>query len=493
MTHHLQHYLVFPLLLVLYACAAMPTVEEQEKYIDRSGKSRETLIAEFRNSYEMTCLPTYTGECDDKILNVNDDGFSYQYFDTRGYHYFDYPPYMWTTDVIRIGQQGDKVGFSANKEDALRIYGFLMSIYRAGKTAQGTPAPAPVQGQVGTIEMDRPSSAVEYTVREQDDSPPEIVIYQPDVSRGMSVVPYENVKVEGKVSDSDGIYRVIVNGTDITPNSLGVFSANVPLTEGDNTISIVAIDTKMRSSLRELTIRRKADRTDLSKQDRRLALVIGNSRYLHGSVLANPVNDARALKHALEDLGFVVIIQENGTQKTMKRAIDDFGRELKSYDVGLFFFAGHGVQVSGNNFLIPVDARLESESDVEYDAVRADRVLAKMESAGAITNIVILDACRDNPFERGWKRGVTGSGLAFMDAPSGSIIAYATSPGQTASDGSGRNGVYTAAILEHINTENITIEEMFKLVRATIMEETDDGQVPWESTSLRGNFYFKRR
>ena len=161
--------------------------------------------------------------------------------------------------------------------------------------------------------------------------------------------------------------------------------------------------------------------------------------------------------------------------------------------VGLFFYAGHGVQVNGHNYLIPVDAKLENENDVEYDSVRADRVLAKMENAGSKTNIVILDACRDNPFERSWHRGAKGNGLAFMNAPSGSIIAYATSPGTTASDGPGNNGLYTSAILKHITTGNITIEKMFKLVRATIMEESEGKQVPWESTSLRGDFYFKRQ
>ncbi len=166
--------------------------------------------------------------------------------------------------------------------------------------------------------------------------------------------------------------------------------------------------------------------------------------------------------------------------------------ELKKHDVGLFFYAGHGIQVNGHNYLIPVDANLSDENDIEYDTVRADRVLAKMESAGSKTNIIILDACRDNPFERSWHRGARGSGLAFMNAPSGSIIAYATAPGNTASDGVGDNGLYTAAILEHIGTPNLTIEQMFKRVRRSIMDRSSNRQTPWESTSLRGDFYFKK-
>jgi len=227
------------------------------------------------------------------------------------------------------------------------------------------------------------------------------------------------------------------------------------------------------------------------KIEKRLALTIGNSKYKFGGMLKNPVNDARAIKNYLEDLDFKVFIYENSNQRIMKKAIGTFGSNLSSYDVGLFFFAGHGVQVKGINYLIPVDAILKNENDVEYDCIRADRVLAKMENAGSQTNIVILDACRDNPFERSWQRGLKGKGLAFMNAPSGSFIAYATSPGNTASDGIGmNNGLYTTAILEHIKTPNITIEQMFKRVRVSLMDRSLNKQVPWEATSLRGDFYF---
>ena len=227
-----------------------------------------------------------------------------------------------------------------------------------------------------------------------------------------------------------------------------------------------------------------------AKQEQRLALLIGNSNYTHGGSLPNPVNDVRAMKTALEALGFTVMKFEDCSQKTMKKAMDEFGRKLKGKDVGLFFYAGHGVQVRGNNYLLPVDAKLDSANDAEYDCVRADRVLAKMEAAGSKTNIVILDACRDNPFERSWRRGTEGTGLAFMNAPSGSLIAYSTAPGKTALDGRGKNSPYTAALLEHINTPNITVLQMFQKVRSTVMDGSEYKQIPWESTSLRGDFYF---
>jgi uncharacterized caspase-like protein len=237
-------------------------------------------------------------------------------------------------------------------------------------------------------------------------------------------------------------------------------------------------------------MRQDAVKSAVSSSGGRLALLIGNSAYTHGGNLKNPVNDVRDMKAALEELGFRVIKVENCTQRSMKEAVDDFGEELRGHEVGLFFYAGHGVQVGGENYLIPVDAKLQSEKVVEYDCVRADRVLAMMEGAGSNTNIVILDACRDNPFERSWRRGAAGRGLAFMHAPSGALVAYATAPGKTAGDGTGRNGVYTAALLDHVKTAGLTIEQMFKRVRVTVEERTNKAQTPWESTSLRGDFYF---
>jgi uncharacterized caspase-like protein len=255
-------------------------------------------------------------------------------------------------------------------------------------------------------------------------------------------------------------------------------------------IMVVLLLPAMPSFAQERAVTRQDTARSATISERRLALLIGNSAYTQGGNLRNPVNDVRDMKAALEELGFRVIKHENCTQKAMKEAIDDFGEELRGHDVGLFFYAGHGVQVGGDNYLIPVDAKLQSEKVVEYDCVRADRVLAMMEGAGSKTNIVILDACRDNPFERSWRRGGFGRGLAFMNAPSGALIAYATAPGRTALDGGGRNGVYTEALLDHIKTAGITIEQMFKRVRVGVEDRTNRTQTPWESTSLRGDFYF---
>ena len=178
----------------------------------------------------------------------------------------------------------------------------------------------------------------------------------------------------------------------------------------------------------------------------------------------------------------------------IKKAMDDFGELLEEYDVGLFYYAGHGLQVGGENYLIPVDAVLMKESDVDYDCVAIGRILGKMEDSGSETNIIILDACRDNPFERSWSgRSAKTKGLAFMNAPSGSIIAYATSPGKTAADGEpGRNGLYTGALMQFIQTPGLQIEDVFKNVRSLVEEKTKSLQTPWESTSLKGSFYFMK-
>jgi hypothetical protein len=222
-----------------------------------------------------------------------------------------------------------------------------------------------------------------------------------------------------------------------------------------------------------------------------LALCIGNGNY-PGASLPNAANDGIDIASALKMLGYDVMQYTDLDHSAMLKAVDEFGKKLEDYKVGLFFYAGHGIQAKGINYLIPVDAVIRSENDVEYTCVNAGRILSKMEDAGSKTNIVILDACRNNPFERSWTRSGQSKGLAVMDAPVGSVIGFATSPGSTASDGAGRNGEYTAAILKNINEPGINILELFQKVRKTVRENTAGRQVPWESTSLEGNYYFKK-
>jgi hypothetical protein len=228
---------------------------------------------------------------------------------------------------------------------------------------------------------------------------------------------------------------------------------------------------------------------DSLQSKRRVALLIGNGNYLNGT-LANPENDARAMAGVLKKIGFEVFEYENLTRVQMDNAIEEFGLGLRKNDVALFFYAGHGMQSKGYNYLIPVDATLKSEALVDYQCVRADKMLALIEESQTRVNIILLDACRNNPFERSWTRAASGKGLATMDAPTGTLIGYATAPGSTASDGSGNNGLYTSALLESIAIPGISISDVFYNVTRIVTEKSHNEQRPWTSSSLTAAFYF---
>jgi formylglycine-generating enzyme required for sulfatase activity len=224
--------------------------------------------------------------------------------------------------------------------------------------------------------------------------------------------------------------------------------------------------------------------------ERRVALIIGNGAY-KTAPLKNPANDARDMAAALRSVGFEVILRENAGLRQMNEAIDQFWGSLKKGGVGLFFFAGHGMQVAGENFLVPVDARVALEKDVQYECINAGKVLGRMEDAGNGLNIVILDACRNNPFARSF-RGES-RGLAKMDAPSGSLVAFATAPGDVAADGAGKNGLYTSHLLRNLRTPGLTIENVLKHTRIGVAADSaklGKRQTPWESSSLMGDFFF---
>jgi uncharacterized caspase-like protein len=219
--------------------------------------------------------------------------------------------------------------------------------------------------------------------------------------------------------------------------------------------------------------------------DGRTALVIGNSAY-PSAPLKNPVNDAGDMAAALRKLGFEVTLLKDATMQQMEEAVRAFGLRLRQGGAGLFYYAGHGVQVAGENYLVPVNAVIQSEGDVKYGCLNAGLVLAKMEDAGNGPNVVILDACRNNPFARSFRSAAQG--LARMDAPTGSLIAYATAPGQVASDGEGRNGLYTQYLLRNIATPGLSIGDLFMNVREGVVRASGKKQVPWENTSLIGRF-----
>lgn len=224
----------------------------------------------------------------------------------------------------------------------------------------------------------------------------------------------------------------------------------------------------------------------------RLALVIANSAYAGGlDPLANPVNDGKLIASTLQKLGFTVTLVTDADQKKMKRAVSDFGEALGTAGPtasALFYYAGHGLQVDGQNYLVPVNADIRREADVDLEAVSADAVLKQMEYAAPNTSIVILDACRNNPLSRGMRSATRG--LARMDAPNGSYVAYSTAPGQTAADGVGKNSPFATALVAEMVKPGQGIEESFRNVRVNVSKMTNGEQTPWDSSSLMSSFYF---
>lgn len=221
--------------------------------------------------------------------------------------------------------------------------------------------------------------------------------------------------------------------------------------------------------------------------EQRVALVIGNSVY-PAAPLRNPGNDATAMAAMLRTMGFDVMLRTNATQREMSRAISEFGKRLTLGGTAVFYFAGHGVQVRGKNFLIPVDAEIETEGAVRGEAVDVDHVLDQL--GPAQVSMVILDACRNNPFEARFRR-VGGGGLAQIDAPKGTLVAYATAPGEVAADGTGSNGLYTAALLKAMDVPGRRVEDVFLQARIEVIRESGRQQTPWESSSLTADFRFR--
>lgn len=227
--------------------------------------------------------------------------------------------------------------------------------------------------------------------------------------------------------------------------------------------------------------------TTAAAQEHRVALVIGNADY-RTAPLKNPVNDARAMASTLRNLGFEVLTTENAGRKAMLQKLREFRDRLRPESVALFYYAGHGIQVKGQNYLIPADAVVRSEAEIDEESVNLAHLLERLDEAKNAMNIVILDACRDNPFQRSFRSA--SRGLAQVDAPTGTLIAYATAPGRTAADGDGTNGLYTEEILRALRVPGLKVEDVLKRVRANVVRRTHGVQTPWDASSLVGDFYF---
>jgi hypothetical protein len=225
----------------------------------------------------------------------------------------------------------------------------------------------------------------------------------------------------------------------------------------------------------------------------RVALVIGNGNYANAGVLANPVNDAQAVAGALTEVGFDVALGRDLDRSTMERMLRDFLRKAGSAKVALLFYAGHGLQVDGRNYLVPVDAKVEAASDLGFETVELDKILGNLEDPARAT-IVILDACRDNPLTRSIaarsRSTSVGAGLAaYSTLGTGTLIAFATAPGKVALDGTGKNSPFTQGLVKHLRTPGLEVRAMLTRVRADVMAATGNKQLPWDNSSLMGEVY----
>lgn len=222
------------------------------------------------------------------------------------------------------------------------------------------------------------------------------------------------------------------------------------------------------------------------QKEQRIALIIGNNKYSNLSNLKNPINDARIMKNVLKKRGFKVIYKENASKRDMKKLIKKFAYQLKSGGIGLYYFAGHGINVSGHNFLIGIDSVIDDRDEIEFETLALNYVTKKMKDAGNRLNIVILDACRNDPFSRSG-----GGGLAPVSNARGMLVAYATEAGSVASDGrNGENGVFTKYLVKNIKEKGASIERVFKNTRSDVYDATNGKQSPGVYNQIRGDFFF---
>jgi uncharacterized caspase-like protein len=286
-----------------------------------------------------------------------------------------------------------------------------------------------------------------------------------------------------------------------------------------NSLFLIGLAALWLASSRSATALSGAD-LERMRQEKRVALVIGNGNYRNFTVLDNPVNDANGVGRALRDAGFEVILRVDATRDDMTAALQSFRESLQNADVGLFYYAGHAAQVDWRNFMLPVAAALAAsrnldslQQQVAQESIDLDTVLKLMDSSGANTrgrrlNIVILDACRDNPFiaqaqelSRSLSRSTgktpiaIGTGLAQSFAPARTFLAYSTAPGQVASDGPSdgkrRNSPYSGALIEALAVPGLKLEDVFKQVRNSVAAATRQEQIPWDNSSVFDDFYFR--
>ena len=297
----------------------------------------------------------------------------------------------------------------------------------------------------------------------------------------------EEVNVTLNGNQSRGIKTVQADGYDLTVDR------TLALSEGVNRI-VVSVRNGDGIATSEKVITYQGINPTPVFNDKRIAFVVGNSHYSRSEMnLANPENDAKDVAEKLKGLGFEVVLKLDATLETMDKELSSFKEKAKDYDVAMFYYAGHGIQSKGVNYIIPTNIDNLAEDNMKYKCVDMERVLDVMEDSHCKLKIVILDACRNDPLSRRWHRSAGTRGLSIMSAPTGTIISYSTAPGKTALDGEGRNSPYTEAFLYSLDMPNLDVFHFFQKVGAEVKRKTKDSQDPWWSSSFTGDFYFNKQ
>lgn len=405
-------------------------------------------------------------------------------------------PLQYRSDGMTMGPTSSNVSYFS--EDTRSI--FLINLDK-GEVKQGTSIdekPSSIAlSEDGSILAVGSVAGTLYLYDVIRNNPGEIRIINPPVNRnyGEETVNSTSLTLEGKIEGLDRISSLFVNDQKISVNTDGSFLTPLELSPGKNRIRVAALSSSSGLIQKDIYINCEPKESEKQRHssssgnyNKRVALVIGNADYKAAGKLVNTVNDAKSMEATLKQLGFEVMLLENATYEKMKNSVYAFGDRIQDIDVSVFFYAGHGLEVDGVNYLVPVDAEIQSHLDIKQKCIPLTGVLNTMEFANDEgLNMVILDACRNNPFPAG-KRG--GAGLARVNAPSGTIIAYSTDPGSVASDGTGSNGLYTGELLKQLQTSQ-RIEDIFMNTRNSVERLSEGKQRPWEEARLKGVFYLK--
>ena len=401
-------------------------------------------------------------------------------------------PVRYRPDQLSMGPQASHLSYFSKDNNSIWMVNYDQSAITSSLRLNTSPTATAFSPSNEYFAIGDPEGAISLYYVEKN-ATAEIKVHEPAIDRQYAgnTIRQQQVRVSGQVEGESRLTRVLVNSQPAELDFKGGFSASVPLNKGKNLIRIVAENSEQKTIVKDIYATCEPGNEPSvapAKTGKRVALLIGNSTYAHAGKLNNTINDARLMETTLKSLGFETITITDGDYEKIKNAIFTFGDMIADASVSLFYYAGHGLEIDGTNYLVPVDADIQSALDVKQKSISLSGVLRTMEFANEEgLNMIILDACRNNPFPTG-KRG--GSGLTRVQAPSGTLIAYATDPGSTAADGTGKNGLYTGELAKQLSVQQ-RIEDVFMNTRNRVEELSKGAQRPWEEARLKGVFYLK--